>query len=68
MNESMLMTYGQTSEHFDISRGTVADLVIKLGLTPKPMTNGKAKGLDKSDIRKIAKCLGMSRHSATASH
>lgn len=60
MTENGLKTMAATAADFGVSAVTVSDLVIKRGIKPKPMTNGKAKGLDAHDRRIIAKALGLS--------
>lgn len=59
MIENGLMSYRNTALDIGISNVTVRDLVKALGLTPKPMSNGKAKGLDKKDRNTIRRALGM---------
>jgi transposase len=61
MNESGLFSYTGVGEILGISRITVSDLVEKLGLVPKPMSNGRAKGLDRDDIEAIRQRLRRAR-------
>jgi len=62
--EDGLMTLSAVAAEFDVSRVTVSDLVSKLGLTTKRMTNNKAKGLDRRDRRIIARALRPARTTA----
>lgn len=57
MSEHGLMTMKAVAADLGVSPVTISDLVIKRGIKPKPMTNGKAKGLDAQDRREIAKAL-----------
>lgn len=66
MNENGMMTFRATASELGVSPVTISDLVNKLGISPKPMTNGKAKGLDKRDRAQIAKALKPQRVAATA--
>lgn len=59
MNETGLRSISAAAKELDVRRETIGDLIIKLGLTPQPMTNGKAKGLTEQHMRKIRKALGM---------
>ena len=59
MSESGIMSYRKTGEYYGINRQKIADEAAKLGLVPKAMSNGKAKGLDRSDRRKIERSLGI---------
>lgn len=61
MNESGLFSYTSVGEILGVSRVTVSDLVEKLGLVPKAMSNGKAKGLDRTDIEAIRQRLRRAR-------
>lgn len=53
MSENGLKTIGDAATEFGVSRKTIADLIHILGIEPKAMTNGKAKGLDAKDRRMI---------------
>ena len=57
MSENGLMTLCGTAAQLGVHRKTIADMVEILGITPKPMTNGKAKGLDAKDRKLIAERL-----------
>lgn len=68
MTENGLMTMKAVAADYGVSPVTISDLVITHCLTPKPMSNGKAKGLDASDRKILAKALNRSsrRQLATA--
>lgn len=57
MHENGLYTFSDVALMLGVSRITISDLSGRYGITPKKMTNGKAKGLDKADIRVLAKLL-----------
>ena len=59
MSENGLMTQSAFAAEIGVGRATISDLVMKLGITPKSMTNGLAKGLDAADRRKIRKALNI---------
>ena len=59
MNEAMLISQKGVAELFGVYRNTIGDLVKKHKIQPKPMSNGKAKGLDRRDIKRIARSLGV---------
>lgn len=65
MSENGLKTIGGTADEFEVSRKTISDMVRILGITPKAMSNGKAKGLDASDRKLIGQRL---RRRAPAAH
>lgn len=58
MNEAALMSFSAVANLYGVSRATIRDIVRGHGLTPKDMTNGQAKGLDRNDLRVIRKALG----------
>lgn len=64
MSENGLMTLSAVAAVLGVSRVTVSDIAIKKGITPKPMSNGKAKGLDARDRRIIAGALKPARATA----
>lgn len=53
-----LVTYSQAAQVLGVKPQTIPDLVEAWGLTPKDMPlNGKAKGLDRSDMRVLRRAL-----------
>jgi len=68
MSENGLMTQSAFAAEIGVGRSTISDLVMKLGITPKSMTNGLAKGLDASDRKKIRKALNIKSNHATTAH
>lgn len=67
MTENGLKTMKDFAAEIGVSRVTVSDLVDALGITPKAMTNGRAKGLDAQDQRKIRRALQLGNRPAAAS-
>lgn len=67
MSENDLTTLSVAAKEFGVYRITVSEVAQKLGIVPKPMTNGKAKGLNRDDMRKLRKVLGDKRELANAS-
>lgn len=59
MFKPQLWTITEVGEILGLSRQTTSELATKLGVEFKPMINGKAKGLDIDDIRRLRKALGM---------
>ncbi|WP_422928609.1 hypothetical protein [Singulisphaera sp. PoT] len=57
MAENGLMSFAESARALGIQKPTIADAVKLLGLTPKKMSNGKAKGLDQKDRNTIRKAL-----------
>lgn len=57
MREEGLITFSEAAEQFGVYRGTIADMTRKLGIEPKMMTNGMAKGLDRDDVRRIGEAF-----------
>jgi hypothetical protein len=64
----MLVSYIGAARILETDRKTVAGLVKALGITPKSIsTNGKAKGLDQTDLRRLRKALGRTNRRAKMS-
>jgi hypothetical protein len=61
MSENGLMSINEASRVLGVNRVTISDLVRNIGIQTKPMSNGKAKGLDATDLRTLRKALGMTR-------
>jgi hypothetical protein len=60
MGRLLLYSYSQVGRMLNIDPRAVATLVRALKLVPKPVpTNGRAKGLNDADVRKIKKALGL---------
>lgn len=57
MSENGLMTLSAVAAVLGVNRVTVSDIAAKKGITPKPMSNGKAKGLNEQDRQIIADAL-----------
>lgn len=55
-----IYSYSQVARELGIDRRVIPYLVTICKLAPKPVsTNGRAKGLSESDLRKIRKILGI---------
>jgi hypothetical protein len=67
MPENALWTMKEVARLEGVNAVTISDLVRVLGIEPKPMTNGKAKGLDRSDRKQISAILHPKRVRAVAS-
>lgn len=52
-----LVTYSEAARQLMVSRSTIADLCIRLGIDPKKMSNGRAKGLDRHDMACLRRLL-----------
>lgn len=53
-----LITYTQAAEELGVKPQTIPDLVKSWGIRPKDMPlNGKAKGLDRDDMRTLRRAL-----------
>lgn len=70
MTGQEITTFAEAQEELQLKYPTtVTDLVEKARITPKPVPRcGTAKGLDRDDMRKLRRMLGMkpSRSTATA--
>ena len=64
MYENGLYTFTDVASMLCVTRHTIRDLVKRIGIVPKPMTNGKAKGLDSADIRALRRVLDESPRTA----
>ncbi len=61
MREKGLWTFTEAARECGVYPVTIGDLVRVLGITPKAMTNGQAKGLDATDMRMIRRALRLDR-------
>lgn len=62
-----LITLSEAAPILGVSRQTVSELARRLGIETKPMPlNGRAKGLDEADMRRLRKALGMPVAAAVA--
>jgi hypothetical protein len=58
----LLYSYSQVGRMLNLDRRAVTALVRALKLVPKPVpTNGRAKGLNDADVKRIKKALGLLR-------
>ncbi len=64
MADNCLSSYSDAGRAFGVHRTTVADLVRVLGIVPK-YKKSNAKGLDPSDLRRLAKVLGSARRASS---
>lgn len=61
-NHPDLLSFSKTAKSLKVHRVTVADLVVRFGIEPKPMPSlGNAKGLDSNDRAKLKRLLDPSR-------
>ncbi len=65
MADDALSSLSEAGRTLGVHRYTIRDLVARLGIIPKPMSNNRAKGLDRGDLAKIAKTLGPDRRKST---
>lgn len=56
-----LTTFGAAAEELGVFAHTVGDLVRAWGIAPKPMSHGRAKGLDKADMDILRMALNRGR-------
>lgn len=62
-----LITLSEAAPILGVSRQTVSELARRLGIETKPMPlNGRAKGLDEADMRRLKKALGIPAGQAKA--
>ncbi len=60
MKRRSLTTLTEASSLLGVSRQTVSELARRLGIQTKPVElNGRAKGLDEADMRRLRKALGL---------
>jgi hypothetical protein len=61
MSKTDLIVMKEAATALDVDVKTVRDVVRKLQITPKDVPhNGNAKGLDRDDMNRLRKALGMS--------
>jgi hypothetical protein len=66
MSENGLKTLSDAAKELGVHRNTVGDLVRTLGIRTRPMSNGKAKGLDERGMLQLRKVLRMAPARASA--
>jgi hypothetical protein len=56
------VSHSEAARRLGVHRATIADLVVLLGITPKPMPGpGLAKGLDAHDLARLRRFLRRAR-------
>jgi hypothetical protein len=67
MEKPLLFTLTEAAAMLGIRPGALGEVVRVMGITHKPMCNGRAKGLDEADIKVLRKALATrTQYSRTA--
>lgn len=58
-SDGVLITFAAAARVLEVYQHTIGDLVRAWGIVPKPMSNGRAKGLDRDDMDVLRRALNL---------